>query len=181
MLQWLMMFIHLVFFRFGTVFVYLLTAVVGIILSKRSGKADSVRISGACLLLVLAYVAEYFLPMLMVNNLNHTFYFIVHFGCYMIRYVAMFIALKIFCGYKLTRWVAFLLIVSVVVCFFYCLFRTRMIFGLGSFVNGIDKGTTFLMAFFNNQSALNSVSLLLTLVPPVCLCIDGFLTIKKND
>ena len=180
LIRYLLMIVDFVFFRYSRQLTYLMVAVIGIILSKKYGKADSVRIGGACVLLAAAFAAEYFLPLLMSKSMNQTVYFIVLFGSYIIRYAAMIIAFKIFCGYKLTKMVGFLFIIAIVVCFFYCLFRVRVIFGIGSFVNGIDKGTSFLMAFFNNEKALNFVSILLSLVPPISLCIDGFLTIKKD-
>lgn len=179
-IRYLMMIVDFVFFRYSRPFTYLLVAVIGIILSKRAGKADSVRIGGALALLAAAFAAEYFMPLLMSKNMNQTAYFLVLFGSYIIRYAAMIIAFKIFCGYKFTKWVGVLFIITVVVCLFYCMFRARMIYGVGSFVNGIDKGTSFLLAFFNNQSALNGTSIIIALIPPISLCLDGFLTIKKD-
>ncbi len=144
--EWIKMIIEIVFFRYGEIFVYLMTAIVGIILSKRSGKAGSVRIIGGILLLAAAYLAAFI----------------------------------VFCEYMLSRWVGLIYIISTVVCFFYCLFRVRVIYGMTNIVNGIDNGTSFLMAFFNNQSAINSVGIILIFVPAIILCIDGFLTIKKK-
>ena len=178
--EWIKMIIEIVFFRYGEIFVYLMTAIVGIILSKRSGKAGSVRIIGGILLLAAAYLAAYFLPFLLGSSQSQIAYFLVLFGCHMIRYVAMLAAFKVFCEYMLSRWVGLIYIISTVVCFFYCLFRVRVIYGMTNIVNGIDNGTSFLMAFFNNQSAINSVGIILIFVPAIILCIDGFLTIKKK-
>ena len=178
LVRYLMLFFHLII-RYGNVFMYVMAAIVGIILSKKAGKADSVRIGGALLLLAAAFIAEYFLPVLFAQSMSETLYFITLFAAYIIRYGAMFLAFKILCGYRLSKWVGFVFILAVVIAFFYCMFRARTIFGMGSFVNGIDKKTSYLMAFFNSDKALDYVYIMLTFVPPVSLFIDGIITTKE--
>lgn len=181
LLRYLMMGFHLMS-RYSMFVIYIICAVVGVILSKKSGKADSVRIGVGILILAIACVAENFMPALILSkHMNQTVRFVVYYGAFVLRLIAMVVAFAVFFGYRLTKWIGVLFIIVLVVGFFYNLFTNRMIFGMGDAANGVSKSTTFLMAFFNNGSALNFVRILLSFVPTIALCIDGFITVHNND
>ena len=176
----LLKFINGSFIKYGILIVYLISLIVGIILSGRKSNSESKQMVKGFLILAAALALEYLLPFVMHFKSSSVIYIIITMVIYAIRYSAIILAFKVFADYSPSNWIAIILTMMFIIYLFRTIYYSRVLYNYTAVISGMDDQTNFLALFFNNGHVLESVNVACLFIPAVILYIDGFMSVEKK-
>ena len=173
-------FVRYAIINYSKIIVCAASIIIGLILAKRAGNNSPARKAAACILPILAAGSDYIFPFIANLVRGEMLYIAISIVIYIICFILLVLAMKLFAGYSPQKWVISVFVIMVLVYALQIYYHAQIIFGFGN-LQSLTSGTSgFLMSFMGNSAALTASTLLCAYVPPVTVFIDVFTSVSES-
>lgn len=159
----------------------LLTIIFGIKLSNKHEEIGRGRQFMGCFIAIAGAIIEWFMPLIINVIPTVGSYMASSIGIFILRFIATILAFKMFSGYDYSTWVLVLFIILLLVYTGRTYYFSQIIYNMTNMLTNKNQGFLSFMDLFNNKSALNVISMISVIVPPVSVYVDAFGTNRKIE
>ena len=167
--------------RYPGFFICLLTIIFGIILSNKHEEIGRVRQFMGCVIAIAGALIEFFMPIIVTFIPTMGAYIASEVGILIIRFISTILAFKMFSGYKHSTWVIVLFVIILLVFTGRTYYFSKILYDMTNMMKVNSNGIKAFFDLFNNKNALNVITILSVIVPPISIYVDAFGTSKKVE
>ena len=178
-LQYLVLIKNFALISYPGFFICLLTIIIGLVVSNRIEEIGRGRQFMGCLVAICGALLEYFLPIFTTRVPSVGAYIGSAMAVMIIRLVATVLAFKFFCGYKMSTWVIVLFVIVLIVYFGRTYYYSQIVYNMTELINNKNRGMEAFIKLFNSGNALDYITFITVIVPPLAVYIDAIPQSKK--